>query len=217
MLTKQATSVVVSVKPDDVPILLPALFLFSKRLKVKKTTQANRYTLCTNCSRFGHNSPQCTQQHPTSPYFALHHTRSAHRYLIPTCPKGGDSKAVSGCYLTSPPYCPNCGDDQDAFSRECRARSIPPPQPEAPAPSDEELSEASSDSEDAMDVGDNDPAPSTAEAPVAQTIDLCTPRPLLQPRDAPAPPPPGGPCQHLLARACHRLPRLNPWVRPGDD
>jgi len=28
-LSKQATSVVVSVNPDDVPILLPALFLFS--------------------------------------------------------------------------------------------------------------------------------------------------------------------------------------------
>jgi len=51
-LTKQTTSVVVSVTPDDVPILLPDLFLFSKRLKVEKTMQANRYTQCTNCYRF---------------------------------------------------------------------------------------------------------------------------------------------------------------------
>jgi len=48
-LTKQATSVVVSVNPDDVPILLAAIFRFSKRLKVEKMTQANRYTQCTNC------------------------------------------------------------------------------------------------------------------------------------------------------------------------
>ena len=46
-LSKQATSVVVSVNPDDVPILLPALFLFLKRLKVEKRMQANRY-----CNRY---------------------------------------------------------------------------------------------------------------------------------------------------------------------
>jgi len=60
-LSKEATSVVVSVNPDDVPILLPALFLFSKRLKVEKMTQANRYTQCRNCYRFGHAHPRCTQ------------------------------------------------------------------------------------------------------------------------------------------------------------
>ena len=56
-LSKQATSVVVSVKPNDGPILLPALFLFSKRVKVVKTMQANRYTQCHNCYRFGHAHP----------------------------------------------------------------------------------------------------------------------------------------------------------------
>jgi len=56
-ISKQATSVVVPVNPDDIPILLTALFLFSKRLKVEKTTQANRYTQCLNCYRFGHAHP----------------------------------------------------------------------------------------------------------------------------------------------------------------
>jgi len=93
-LCKQATSVVVSVKPDDVRILLPTLFLHSKRLKVEKTTQANRYTQCLNCYRFGHPHPRCTKKHPTCPYCALHHTRSAHRCQNPTCLKGGDTKAV---------------------------------------------------------------------------------------------------------------------------
>ena len=51
-LIKQATSVVVSVNSDNLLLLLPALFLFSKRLKVEKMTQANRYTQCTNCYRF---------------------------------------------------------------------------------------------------------------------------------------------------------------------
>jgi len=102
-LSKQATSVVVSVNPDDVPVLLPALVLFSKRLKVEETTQANLYTQCLNCYRFGHAHPRCSQKHPTCPYCALHHTRSAHRCQNPTCPRGGDTKAVSGCCPTSPP------------------------------------------------------------------------------------------------------------------
>jgi len=187
-LSKQATSVVVSVNSDDVPILTPALFLFSRRLKVEKTTQANRYTQCTNCYRFGHAYARCTQKHPTCPFCVLHHTRAAHRCQNPTCPKGGDTKAISGCCPTSPPHCPNCGDDHDAFSRTCRARPVPPPQPEAPAPSDEELSDASSDSEEAMDVGDDGrPAPSTPEAPPAQTIDLSTPRPAQRSKDTRAP------------------------------
>jgi len=165
-LTKQATSVVVSVNPHDVTILLPAIFLFSKWLKVEKTTQANCYTQSTNCYRFGHASARCTQKHPTCPYCALHHTRSAHRCQNPTCPKGGDSKAFSRCCRTFPPHCPNCGDDHDAFSRECRARPVPPPQPKAPPPSVEELSDASSDSEEGMDVGDDGrPVPTTPEAP----------------------------------------------------
>jgi len=212
-LTKQATSVVVSVNHDDFPILLPAIFLFSKGLKVEEMTQANRYTQYTNCYRFGQASARCTQKHPTCPYCALHDTRSAHRRQNPTCPKGGNSKAVSGCCPTSPPHSPNCGDDHDAFSRECRARPVPPPQPEAPPPSDEELSDASSDSEEALDVGnDGHPGPSTPEAPSAQTIDLSTPRPLQQTRDALAPP--AGPSQHPLARPGHWLLLLNSRVRP---
>jgi len=118
MLTMQDTSVVVSVNPDDVPVLLPGLFLFSKRLKVEKTTQANCYTQCTNCYRFGQAHARCTQKHPTCPYCALHHTRSAHRCQNPTCPKGGDSKAVPDCCPTFRPHCPNCGDEHDAFYKE---------------------------------------------------------------------------------------------------
>jgi len=181
--------VVGSVNPDDVPVLLPALFLFSKWLKVERTTQANHYNQCLNCYRFGHAHPRCTQKPPTCPYCTLHHTRSAHRCQNPTCPKGGDTKAVSGSWPTSPPHCLNCGDDHGAFSRECKARPVPPLQPEAPPPSDEELSDASTDSEQAMDVGDDGrPAPPTPDAPSTRPIDLSTPRPLQQSRVAPVRP-----------------------------
>jgi len=83
-LTQQATGVVVSINPDDVASLLPPIFLFFKWLKVEKTEQANRYTQCTNCYRFGHASARCTMKHHTCPYCALHHTRSAHRWQNPT-------------------------------------------------------------------------------------------------------------------------------------
>jgi len=46
-------------------------------------------------------------------------------------------------------------------------------------------SDASSDSEEAMDVVDDGrQAPSTPKAPATQTVDLSTPRPPLRPRNA---------------------------------
>lgn len=56
-LSKQATSVVASVDPNDFPFPLQVLFLLSKRLQVEKMIQANRYTQRTNCYQFGHASP----------------------------------------------------------------------------------------------------------------------------------------------------------------
>jgi len=61
--------------------------------------------------------------------------------------------------------------------------------PRPPPRSDKELSDASSNCEEGMDVGeDGRPAPCTPEAPSAQIIDLSTTRPLQDTRDAPAPP-----------------------------
>ena len=55
-LSKEITSLVISVDPEHVEHLLPRLVLFSERLKVEQMVQANRYTQCTNCYRFGHAS-----------------------------------------------------------------------------------------------------------------------------------------------------------------
>jgi len=56
------------------------------------------------------------------------------------------------------------------------AGPVSPPQPVPPPPSDKELSGASSDIEEAMDVvSDGRLAPTTPDAPSAQTIDLSTP------------------------------------------
>ena len=105
-VSKQATAVFVSVDPDDLQRLLPSFLLFSERLKVEKTVNANRYTQCNNCYRFGHPSQRCKQTHPSCPFCALHHTRSAHRCQNPTCPKGGNSQPILGCCPTSPPPLP---------------------------------------------------------------------------------------------------------------
>ena len=202
-ISKQATSVLVSVDPDDVRNLMPTLFLFSERLKVGKTVYANRYTQCNKCYHFGPASQRCKQNHPSCPFCALHHTRLAHRCQNPTGPKGGNSRPISGCGPTSPPHCPNCGCDHDAFSRECLARPTPPPRPEAP-PSD--AKEHESNSEEDMDMGDDGgQAPSTPKATSASApaVDLTTPRPSrrgVTPTGG-ATQPMGGPCpsrhQHL--------------------
>ena len=64
-ISKQATSVVISVDHDDLQKLLPSFFLFCELLKVEKTVNANRYTQCNNCYRFGHASQRCKQTHPS--------------------------------------------------------------------------------------------------------------------------------------------------------
>ena len=195
-ISKPATSVVVSIDPDDVQKLLPSFFLFSERLKVERTVNTNRYTQCNNCYCFGHASQRCKQTHPSCPFCAVHHTRSAQRCQNPTCPKGGNSRPLSGCCPTSPPHCPNCGCDHDAFSRECRARPTPPPRPKGPAT---DLDEAGSDGEEYLEMEDDGgQAPSTPKTSAAQAVDLTTPRPSCclvastgeasQPMGGPAPP-----------------------------
>ena len=206
---------VVSVDPDDVDTLLSGIFLFSERRKVERVVQANRYTQCTNCYRYGHASARCAQKHPTCPYCALHHTRSAHRCQNPTCPKGGHERPVSGCCPTSPPHCPNWGCDHDAFSRECRARPVPPPQPEA-LPLSSPRPSSPLQGEDAMDMAaDGHQAPSTPKAPATSNdaVDLTTPR---QPPRRPAAPsdgepsaPTGGPVQPVTPS--------NMRGRPGNE
>ena len=66
-ISKQVTSLAVSVDPDDIQKRLPSLFLFSERLKVEKTVNANRYTQCNNCYHFGHASQRCKQTLPCAP------------------------------------------------------------------------------------------------------------------------------------------------------
>ena len=193
-LSKEKTSLVISVDPEHVEHLLPSLFVFSERLKVEKIVQANRYTQCTNCYRSGHASQRCKQKHPSCPYCSLRDTRAAHRCQNPTCPKGGYEKPVSSCCPTSLPLCPNCSCDHDAFSRECMARPIPPPRQELPPHSDDDTASSLDGEEDVEMEGNGPPTPTTPEAPMAHTINLTTLRPSQRanaPTGTDGPPPTG--------------------------
>jgi len=131
-------------------------------------------------------APRNTPPAPTALFIILVPPTDAR---TPPAPRAATPRPSLAAALPPPPHYPNCGDDHDAFSRACRARPVPPPQPEAAAPSNKELSDASSDSEEAMDSSDDGrPAPSTPQAPPAQTIDLSTPRPIRRSKKALAPP-----------------------------
>ena len=89
------------------------------------------------------------------------------------------------------------------------ARPISPSQPEVPPPSDEPLSDPSSDSEEAMDVGDDGrPAPLLPN-PLQPRLSTFPPHDPSTTPETP-PPPPASPSQRPLARACHRRPPLKP-------
>ena len=151
------------------------------------------------------------QKHPACPLCALHHTLASHRCQNPTYPKDGHTKPVPGCGPISPPQCPNCGSDHDAFSKECQARPIPPSEPES-LPADDDTLDARSDSEEELEIRDaSGQAPSTPETTAAQAVDLTTPRPPRRSADLT-----GGLSQPLERSAPTETPPPR-RVRPGDD
>ena len=105
--TKQATSVVVTVDPQDVSALTSVVFMLSQKRKVELAFSANRTSQCRNCWRYGHAHQGCPATHPTCPICELHHTRASHRCQNPTCPRSGNNKPGLSCCLTSPPHCCN--------------------------------------------------------------------------------------------------------------
>jgi len=124
---KTATSVIVSVHSGDVPTMGSSIRLFSRSRTVERAYSSNRYTQCKNCWGYGHVAPRCPSTDPVCPICSLNHTRAMHRCPNPTCPGGGNSKAVPGCCSSSPPHCVNCGAEHTATHRDCESRPSPPP------------------------------------------------------------------------------------------
>jgi len=170
--TKQATSVVITVDPQNVSALPSGVVILSQKRKVELAFSSSRTSQCKNCWRYGNAHQRCPATHPTCPICALHHTRAAHRCQNPTCPRSGNNQPVPSSCPTSPPHCCNCGDDHTASFRECPARPPPPvPSPTgspAPAPT----------CQDPMDLAvDGRPAPTTPPSGSGTLeVDLVTPR-----------------------------------------
>ena len=144
---KLATSVAISVRPQDVPTMGSSIRLFSGPRKVTPIVPANRFSLCDNCCQFGHVAQRCTQEHPTCPLCSLHHRKSEHRCPNPVCPKGGNTKPVLACCEVTPAKCANCGEPHSARYCHCVARPVPtaPPPPPQPAPCPEEEMDTAED------------------------------------------------------------------------
>jgi len=134
--TKQATSVVITVDPQNVSALTSAVVILSHKRKVELAFSSSRGSQCKNCWRYGHAHPRCPATYPTCPICAFHHPRAAHRCQNPTWPGGGNNKPVRSRYSTSPRHCCNCGNDHTATFRECPARPAPsvPTRTNSPAP-----------------------------------------------------------------------------------
>jgi len=101
--TKQATSVDITVDPQNVSALTAGVVILSQKRKVELAFSSSRTSQCRNCWRGGHAHQRCPATHPTCPICPLHHTHAAHRCQNPTCPGGGINKPVLSRYPTSPP------------------------------------------------------------------------------------------------------------------
>jgi len=87
--TKQDTSVIITVDPQNISALTSGVVILSQKRKVELAFSSSRTSQCRNCWRYGYAHQRCPATHPTCPICALHHTRAAHRCQNPTCPRGG--------------------------------------------------------------------------------------------------------------------------------
>ena len=170
--TKQATSVGITIDPNNVSALTSGVVILSRKSKVELAFSSSRSSQCRNCWRYGHAHQGCPATHPTCTICALHHTRAAHRCQNPTCPRSRNNKPVPSCCPTSPPHCCNWGNDHTATFRECPAGPPPPVSSRtnspAPAPTGQDPMEV------AVDGGPAPTTPPSRKGPLE--VNLVTPR-----------------------------------------
>jgi len=132
-MEKRAYSVVVNVEPDSVQTILPSIYLFGNSRTVEKAYSSSPLTHCQKCWKYGHVKPLCKAESPICPLCSLQHTKAEHCCPNPSCPSGGNLKAILGCCLASPARCSNCWEAHSPRSRDCPERPPPPALPAAPA------------------------------------------------------------------------------------
>ena len=131
-MEKRAYLVVVNVEPDSVQAMLPSIYLYGNTRTVEKAYSSSPITQCQKCWKYGYVKPLCQTEAPTCPLCSLQHTKAEHRCPNPSCPSGGNLKAILNCCLASPARCSNCGEAHSARSRDCPER--PPPNQCTPLP-----------------------------------------------------------------------------------
>ena len=135
-MVKHAYSVVVNVEPDAVQTMLSSIYLFGNTRTVERAYSSSAITQCQKCWKFGHVKPLCKAEAPTCPLCSLQHTMAEPSCPNPSCPSGGNLKAILNCCLASPARCSTCGEAHSAGSRDCSER---PPSPKSlPAPTNQE-------------------------------------------------------------------------------
>jgi len=82
---KQATSVVITVDPQNVSALTSGVVILAEKRKVALAISSSRTSQCKNCWRYGHAHQRCPTTHPTCPICALHHTPSEKNQPAPCC------------------------------------------------------------------------------------------------------------------------------------
>jgi len=170
--TKQATSVVMTVDPQNVSALTSGVVILSQKCKVELAFSSSRTSQCKNCWRYRHAHQPCPATHPTCPICVLHHSRAAHRCQNPTCPRSGNNKPVTSWGPTSPPHCCNCGGEHTATFRECPAQPPPPVPTRTSSPAPARIGQDPMDL--AVDGGPTPTTPPTGTGPLE--VNLVTPR-----------------------------------------
>jgi len=132
----------------------------------------------------------------------------------PHLPQGRRLQAHVKLVSTSLPHSPNCGDDYDAVSPECRARPVPPPQPEAPLSPASDPSSSSCDSWEDLEMEDDGcPALATPQAIATSAVYLSTPKPSCRRSVAPT-----GAAQPVpTGQAAPPVMPSDPRIHPGNE
>ena len=151
-----STSVVGTVPPPDAFAILPSINLFSRNRRVEQMFFSSKNSQCKKCWKFGHLSTRCPSTLPVCPFCSLAHTKAEHRCPNPSCPKGGNLQPVLACCPSSVACCPNCQEGHSARNKDCPSRPIA--SPEAP-----EL--RSQQTQDSMDLAEDQAGPSVVLHP----------------------------------------------------
>jgi len=121
---------------------------------------SSKSSQCRKCWKFGHIPTRCPSTLPVCPFCSLSHTKAEHRCPNPSCPKGGKLRPVLTCCPSSVACCPNCQEEHSARSRDCPSR--PKTTPETPQV-------RSRQTQDSMDLAEDQAGPSSILPPTSGT------------------------------------------------